>query len=127
MSGMCHRATIGVAPRRHVGPWQWYGVVRKHWSEILECNLCGKRFHSISAEAAHRHADGAMCRKKSVAYAYIRRHYSVEPRVGQRIAMNGKPGVIVRPQGDPQYLRVRFDGQKQIVNVHPTWHVEYGA
>ncbi len=58
-------------------------------------------------------------------YDYIRRSYGVDPRVGQRITMDGKPGVIVRPQGDPQYLRVRFDGQKHASNVHPTWKVDY--
>jgi len=60
-----------------------------------------------------------------VEYAYIRRAYGVNPKVGQRITMNGKPGVIVKPRGDPQYLFVRFDGQKHAVNVHPTWRVDY--
>ncbi|HET8638122.1 MAG TPA: hypothetical protein VFL96_14835 [Acidobacteriaceae bacterium] len=60
-----------------------------------------------------------------MAYDYIRRTYGVEPQIGQRITMDGKPGVIVRPQGDPQYLRVRFDGQKHVSNVHPTWRVDY--
>ena len=60
-----------------------------------------------------------------MAYAYIRRTYAVDPQPGQRITLNGKPGVIVRPQGDPAHLRVRFDGQKHVVNVHPTWEVDY--
>jgi hypothetical protein len=60
-----------------------------------------------------------------MAYNYIRRAYSVDPRVGQRITMDGKPGTIIRPQGDPQYLNVRFDGQKHGSNVHPTWKVDY--
>lgn len=59
-------------------------------------------------------------------YDYIRRTYGVDPHVGQRITMDGKPGVIVRPQGDPQYLKVRFDGEKHAANVHPTWEVVYG-
>lgn len=58
-------------------------------------------------------------------YAYIRRHYGVAPRVGQRITMNGKPGTIIRPRGDPAHLRVRFDGQRHTSNVHPTWEVSY--
>lgn len=60
-----------------------------------------------------------------MAYDYIRRTYGVDPKVGQRITMGGRPGVIVRPRGDPQYLRVRFDGQTHVSNVHPTWRVCY--
>jgi hypothetical protein len=60
-----------------------------------------------------------------MAYDYIRRTYGVDPKPGQRITMDGKPGVIVRPVGDPQYLNVRFDGQKHTNNVHPTWKVDY--
>lgn len=63
--------------------------------------------------------------RKPAAYSYVRRAYGVDPRVGQRIRMDGKPGVICKPQGDPQYLRVRFDGQKHASNVHPTWRVNY--
>lgn len=55
-----------------------------------------------------------------MAYEYIRRTYNVDPKPGQRITMAGKPAVIVRPQGDPARLRVRFDGQKHASNVHPT-------
>ncbi len=60
-----------------------------------------------------------------MAYDYIRRAYGVEAKPGQRITMDGKPGVIVRPKGDPARLRVRFDGQKHVSNVHPTWRVDY--
>lgn len=63
--------------------------------------------------------------RRPAPYAYIRRAYGVEPKVGQRITMDGKPGFIIRPQGDPQYLRVRFDGQKHASDVHPTWEVTY--
>lgn len=58
-------------------------------------------------------------------YDYIRRVYGVDPRVGQRITMDGKPGVIIRPQGDPQYLRIRLDGQKYGWDTHPTWRIDY--
>lgn len=58
-------------------------------------------------------------------YDYIRRTYGVDPKVGQAITMDGKLGTIIRPQGDPAYLRVRFEGQKHAVNVHPTWEVDY--
>jgi hypothetical protein len=39
--------------------------------------------------------------------------------------MDGRPGTIIRPQGDPAHLRVRFDGKKSIDIVHPTWKVDY--
>lgn len=60
-----------------------------------------------------------------MSYAYIRRVYAVDPKVGQIIVMDGRIGTITRPQGDPQYLRVRFFGEKHISNVHPTWRVDY--
>ena len=60
-----------------------------------------------------------------MAYGYIRRTYGVNPRIGQRIKHFGKSGAIIRPQGDPHYLRVRFDGQRHASNVHPTDQVEY--
>jgi hypothetical protein len=62
-----------------------------------------------------------------MAYDYIRRTYGVDPKIGQRITMDGRLGTIIRPQGDPQYLNVRFDGQKHTVPVHPTWRVDYAA
>lgn len=60
-----------------------------------------------------------------MAYEYIKRAYGVDPQIGQRITHRGKLGVIVRPVGDPHYLRVRFDGRKHADNVHPTDDVEY--
>lgn len=59
-----------------------------------------------------------------MAYDYIRRTYGVDAKPGQRITVDGKPGVVVRPQGDPAHLQVRFDGQKHTVPCHPTWRVE---
>ena len=59
-----------------------------------------------------------------MAYDYISRTYGVEFKPGERVAMDGKPGTVVRAQGDPQYLRVRFDGQKHVSNAHPTWQIE---
>lgn len=57
-------------------------------------------------------------------YDYIRRTYGVEPRIGQRITVDGEPAVVVRPR-EGHYLRVRFDGKKRLVNAHPTWRVDY--
>lgn len=59
-----------------------------------------------------------------MAYDYIRKTYEVEFKPGDRITMDGKPGTVLRPIGDPHYLRVRLDGQNHESNVHPTWHVE---
>lgn len=61
----------------------------------------------------------------SAAYSYVRRTYGVDPKVGQRITVNGRPGTIIRPQSDPKYLRVRFDDAKAPMNAHPTWEVDY--
>jgi hypothetical protein len=60
-----------------------------------------------------------------MAYEYIKRTYGVDPKVSQRITVDGRPGTITRPLGDTQYLRVRFDGMKHSVNAHPTWKVDY--
>lgn len=59
-------------------------------------------------------------------YTYVSVAYGVKPRVGQRITMSGRPGTILRPIGDPQYLRVKFDDSKTNSNVHPTWEIVYG-
>lgn len=34
---------------------------KKHWSEVLECQNCGQRFRSLSAEARHRHNYPVLC------------------------------------------------------------------
>jgi hypothetical protein len=36
---------------------------KKHWSQRLFCGLCGKSFHSTSAEAVHRHNAPILCVK----------------------------------------------------------------
>jgi hypothetical protein len=38
--------------------------MKKHWSEVLACSLCGKRFRSVGAEAHHRHNAPLMCAPK---------------------------------------------------------------
>lgn len=55
-----------------------------------------------------------------MAYDYIKRQYGVDLKIGQRITYYGKPAQIVRPVGDPQNPRVRFDGRKHADNLHPT-------
>lgn len=60
--------------------------------------------------------------QKPTPYSYVTRYYGVHPKVGGRIKhqVTQNEGVIVRPTGDPHYLRVRFDGEMHIKNVHPT-------
>jgi hypothetical protein len=60
--------------------------------------------------------------RKIPPYAYIKRYYGVDPKVGQTINhhITNKVGVIKRPTGDPHYLRVDFDDGRGAVNVHPT-------
>ncbi len=59
--------------------------------------------------------------RKIPPYSYIRRYYGVDPVIGQRVrhTVTERSGQIVRPTGDPHYVRVRFDGDKHISNAHP--------
>ena len=54
---------------------------------------------------------------------YVRRTYSVPAKRGGRIKFEGKPGVITSARGGG--LRIRLDGEKHSVPVHPTWEMEY--
>ena len=55
---------------------------------------------------------------------YIRKMYNVPAKRGGRIRSQGcDTGTIVAAKIG--YLHVRFDGQKQIARLHPTWLVEY--
>lgn len=54
--------------------------------------------------------------------AYIRDHYGVDYKRGDRVTVNGRPGLIVSFPG--QYLGVRFDGEKHTSRAHPTWRIE---
>ena len=53
---------------------------------------------------------------------YVRRHYGVDYRRGDRVLVDGRPGVIV--SFPDQYLGVRMDGEKHTSRCHPTWRVE---
>ena len=54
---------------------------------------------------------------------YVRRYYSLTCKRGQRVEVEGRPGLIVSfPQ---QYIGVRFDGEKFTSKCHPTWEVDY--
>lgn len=55
---------------------------------------------------------------------YIKKTYGVPAKRGGRIRFQkNKTGVITGTDG--QYLRVRFDGEKNIKTLHPVWEVEY--
>lgn len=56
------------------------------------------------------------------AYPYIRHVYAVSPDPGCRVRhqITNRQGVITRPRGDPQYVSVRFDGDKHSLPCHPT-------
>ena len=56
-----------------------------------------------------------------MAYDYIKRTYGRTFEPGQKVVFteyNNKPGVVMRRQGDPQYVRVRFDDGK-VGDCHP--------
>lgn len=54
---------------------------------------------------------------------YIRKTYKVPAKRGGRIVFNGLPGRIVGHRSS--HLRVRIDGSKRPITVHPTWEMEY--
>jgi hypothetical protein len=56
-----------------------------------------------------------------VSAEYVRRHYAVDYKRGDRLTVDGKPGTLVSFPG--QYLGIRFDGEKFTRNAHPTWRV----
>ncbi len=54
--------------------------------------------------------------------AYVRSYYAVPYKVGDRLTVDGRPGVLVSFPG--HYLGVRFDGERHTSRAHPTWRVE---
>lgn len=58
-----------------------------------------------------------------MSYDYVRRTYSVEPVIGERIRhhVGGKTGTISRENpSSAHYVMVKFDGQKHALPCHPT-------
>lgn len=53
---------------------------------------------------------------------YVRTAYGVDYKRGQRVTIDGKPGVIASFPG--QYLGVRLDGEKRTSRAHPAWRVQ---
>lgn len=56
---------------------------------------------------------------------YVRDYYNVPAKIGRRVIVNGKPGVIAKDCGN--YIGVNFDSDKPgvISQCHPAWCVEY--
>jgi hypothetical protein len=53
---------------------------------------------------------------------YVRSYYGVDFKRGDRVTVDGIPGVIVSFPG--QYLGVRFDAHPSVTKLaHPTWRV----
>lgn len=57
--------------------------------------------------------------------ATIREQYRVPAKVGMRVTVDGKFGVITSASRTAMHLNVRFDGENVAVPVHPTWRVIY--
>jgi hypothetical protein len=56
-------------------------------------------------------------------YDYVKTHYSVDPKVGQRVThqVTKKDGVIMREKpSQAHYVMVKFDGRGFSVPCHPT-------
>ena len=54
---------------------------------------------------------------------YIRDHYGVPAKRGMEVVAQGRKGRIVGSRGS--YLRIKVDGEKNILSFHPTWEMEY--
>ncbi len=53
----------------------------------------------------------------------IRQKYNVPAKRGMDVIAQGRKGVIVGSKG--LYLRVRVEGEKNIISFHPEWEMEY--
>ncbi len=58
--------------------------------------------------------------------AYVQAQYGVPARIGMRVVVDGKPGIIVKDCG--HHLGVNFDADKPglVKRCHPTWKITYG-
>lgn len=56
---------------------------------------------------------------------YVQQNYGVPAKIGRRVVVHGKPGIIAADRG--HYIGVNFDDNKPgvIHNAHPTDEVEY--
>jgi hypothetical protein len=54
---------------------------------------------------------------------YIREVYNVPARRGMKVIAHGRNGIIVGAKGP--HLRIKIQGEKNILSFHPTWEMEY--
>lgn len=54
---------------------------------------------------------------------WIRDHYKVPAKRGMKVIAQGQRGTIVGSKNE--YLRIRIEGEKNILSFHPTWEMEY--
>lgn len=55
--------------------------------------------------------------------AYVRAYYGVDFKRGDRVTVDGRPGVVVSFPG--QYVGVRLDGERHTSRCHPTWRLNH--
>ena len=53
---------------------------------------------------------------------YVNRYYGTDFKRGDRVLVDGRPGVIVSFPG--AHLGVRLDGERHTSKCHPTWRVQ---
>lgn len=56
-------------------------------------------------------------------YEYVRNRYQVPAEKGRRVVAYGKPGTIVRADGN--YIKILIDGEKLAGSYHPKDGIEY--
>jgi hypothetical protein len=58
-----------------------------------------------------------------MSFEYIGETYNVPAKRGMKVIAQGRRGTIVGVKGP--YLRIRIEGEKNILSFHPTWEMEY--
>ena len=58
-----------------------------------------------------------------MSFEYIRETYNVPAKRGMKVIAQGRRGTIVGVKGP--HLRIRIEGEKNILSFHPTWEMEY--
>ena len=54
---------------------------------------------------------------------WIREHYNVPAKRGMEVVAQRRHGIIVGSKGE--YLRIRIDGEKNIMSFHPTHEMKF--
>lgn len=58
-----------------------------------------------------------------MSFEYIRETYNVPAKRGMKVIAQGRRGTIVGVKGP--YLRIRIEGETNILSFHPTWEMVY--